>query len=486
MNIRKIKSQDTIAGFLLLIVGLCLVLGVSAQILTGYANNGDFARSAGFVLQHAMGFQVHHVTPDDPNFEKLFFKHWLDLWQIRPEWPFFGQDFTYSSYKLYLLLQLGVSALLSNAGGVYSIILGSVLSRVLIVGFWSAQVFTLRKTQPVWLAVTAGAALALLVTERSWIAFLNSFYEEQMMVIFLPALAALMLRVASGQNGHGSVFALMLCALLLGAAKTAYFYVPTVAAIFCALMLERRTKSFLVVWALCQWLAFIPVAHGQYKKVNAYHSLYFGALTVLNQAELNDLPTLNGKPVLRECVGVAAFFAGGGDCVERAKASYRDVLLVCIRYPKVLPMMLDRVMDVSREIDVKYLGKDLMNSENAQAPRWGGVSLFQFAYQNGLHVFIGILSILACCLIVAGAQVRRHSAVRRILLVGLFLALIGWLQYLVALGDGFYELQKHAVMGGFSIALGSVYMVFGALSYFMNGARRDSACQENSSEPIDG
>ncbi len=464
------------ANVLLFAIGAFLALGVFSQIMTGYANNGDFARSVRFVFERPLGFHSLYVPADNPEFQKLFFSQWHDLWSIREKWLRPDRQFSYSAYKLYLLIQVGWGELIIGGVGVYSVMLGSILSRALIFVFWIEQVRAFKRFSPPWLLAFAAMLLALPLAESSWIAFLNSFYEEQMMFIFLPCLACLMLRASSDHPAARTfVFALMLCSLIIGASKTSYFYVPTVVAFFCCFACPHRKHKLFVMWVLFQGLALLPVACGTYKKTNAYHSLYFGALTVLTPEELTAFSALGDKRIVRECVGVAAFFSGGEKCVERANAAYRDVLLLSLHNPAVLPRMLKRAMDAGREVDLEYLGRDVAESSHPPLPRWGGLKIFQYLYKHNFHWFVGIVTIMASVVLVLGRRTRGWLGSRDTLSVGLALAVIGWIQYPVALGDGFYELQKHVVMGGFVLAVASAYMLFGLVVCWFGGGPHDGS-----------
>lgn len=142
-------------------------------------------------------------------------------------------------------------------------------------------------------------------------AFLNSFYEEQVAILLLPLLAFAVALYLYDENKRW-VWIVLTVAMLVGWSKTAFFYFPTLALVLLFSVGVKRFWHVLLLGVVSQLIAIHPVVVGEYKKINPYHSIYFGALVTLSDQEIDGLSGVAGKPLIRECVGVAVFFPKEG------------------------------------------------------------------------------------------------------------------------------------------------------------------------------
>lgn len=434
-----------------------LVLLGALHLDTGYANNGDFARSVGFLFEHAKGFSALYVPDGHPDRDRMFFNAWLDRWIVSkdgPEWRGIG---TAPVYKFYLMAQVWLTSWSHGGVELYSMTQGAWLSRAILYSTLvvTVSLFSRRVSMPVlWMLVTA---MAWLFLESSWIAYLNSFYEEQMAVMLLPLLALAMAWFVA-ERGRGGGWVVMLLALLLGWSKTAYFYAPTLAALMLVWVGARSGHRLLLLWLVCQLIAIHPVIVGKYKHVNPYHSVYFGALTTLSPQELEDITSIGGKPLLKDCVGVAVFFPGGEQCLRQSAVKRLDVLHVIQQQPAVLPRMIERAMQDGREIDMTYLGK--AQEGGTTKASWPVFNGWRGLFQQGASC--AAFALLAFGLVVMWARGARRA--HPLLVSGVFVLMFGCTQYFAALGDGFYELAKHLSIGNYALSLGSIFVLAGVLA----------------------
>lgn len=441
---------------------LALVLLVSGlHLFTGYADNGDFSRSTHFVFDKPVGFSAN--WPQDPLEQgRRFTSAWHDRWEYlhEHEWPDWGRLFSFSSYKIYLLLQASVFGLLSSWTGAevpYSLIIGSLLSRaIFLIGI--AGLLLVHGKHLTGVAFWCLAALlSFIALESSWIAYLNSFYEDQVVIVFMPIFACLIVEYLRRREVWTGLTTMVL-ATFIGAAKTAYFYLPALTALFLFPMLRRRfgIARVVVLVAISQSLALVPVLFDRYQGVNSYFALYYGTLKVLNEDEIDRLATLGSKPILRECVGVSGFGgAKNADCLKRAGATYRDVFEVVVREPRVIPRLATEVARAGTQLNLKY-AKSMLG-----APDFSGFPLFRVfreAFSFGLNTVALVLTLASLGFVIKN-WTRIDSAHYRLLRAGCIIGSFGALQYPVSLAAGLGDIFKHLLPGNFALALAFALIV---------------------------
>lgn len=439
----------------------CFVALSFLHLLTGYADNGDFSRSVGFIFEKPAGFSSMWPAGGTGEWGERFFSGWVDNWVFLSNWPEIRKLSSISTYKPYLLLQAGLSKLVGGQNADYSVILGSVLSRlILCVVFISAAYHFRRRfsSLPAWIFV---ALFGVVFVDSAWTAFLNSFYEEQIAIIFLPVFGFLLLRFHENKSARTG-FWLLSCATLVGAAKTAYFYLPALSLLFLLSFLSSRKEvvKLTLVAVFFQIVALSPVYFGRYGEINSYHALYFGALKTLSEDDAASIRSVRGNPVARECIGVSAFDPGGKECMKTLRVSYVDVAALIGSHPSVGAKMLFEAFNEGRVLDLVHLGKKIKNS-----PNFSDLPVFNFwpkIFKHGLNFFVLLVLCFSGILLI-----RRNGFVnekeRSALIVGVFLAVFGFTQYLVSLGDGFYEMAKHLIVGNYALAL-SLPFTFAALA----------------------
>jgi hypothetical protein len=246
--------------------------------------------------------------------------------------------------------------------------------------------------------------------------------------------------------------ALLIIAAFIGSAKTAYFYLPTLVAIFIFPKFGDRLSvcKFLLLTTVCQAIAFCPVYFSKTEKINSYHSVYFGALKTLKQEEAERLDSIGEKPILHECIGTPVFNQLGINCMENANASYADVARLVFSNPKIGSKMVSMVLVEGRNTTLNYLGKGITGSPNFHDLGVFNIiqSIFLKGYNIAILIFLGF-----AVLLLQHKVVQEVKAYYAMLITGVFLGVFGFSQYLVALGDGFYEITKHLIVGNYTLAL---------------------------------
>ena len=452
-----LSSRPFFAAFVVVFLALHAL-----HLLIGLADSGDSFRSTSFLFDRPVGFDQNLYDINSEEGRRRFLTHWLDQWILLPDAPRFDLLETFSSYKIYLGLQVLFSCALMGEGAPYSIMVGSLLSRVIYIGGWLLLFGVLRAVFPVGLSWIPVIVLAVVSLNADFTSYFNSLYEEQLLIICMPLLAWLLyLFRRKGQVVIG--VSVLILSAVLGASKLAFFLLPMIAAFFLFPLFSGRWAKlkFLVLVACAQGSALQPFLEARYVEANRYHAVYYGVLQVLTGEELQRLGSLGEKPVFPECVGVSSFHPGGLDCLKKAQASYGDVLYLLASEPVIGWRLFLRLIDDGRHLELEYLGKSLSG-----APDFSQIALFslwQKVYTYYVNVIVGLmfLGVLSCVWrrrrleeSIGSARLRLNPLEA----VGVFLVIFGLIQYVVALGDGFFEINRHLMAGNFCLS-----MAFGML-----------------------
>lgn len=404
-------------------------------------------------MERPDGFSVMWPSVGSDEFSKRFFSQWHDRWVILSDWPVAWTIFGDSSYKIYLAAQIFLQNVIFPENAYYSIIVGSVISRAIFYASIVGLLFVVRESLPVGAYCIFGGGLLIFALDSSWIAFFNSFFEEQIAVIFIPVLALLLVLYYQdgGRKRFGVLF--LLCATFVGAAKTAYFYLPILGALFVLPIFRGHFSwlKFFMVILCCQLISTSPVYYGKASGINAYHALYYGALKVVPAGEINKLEA--GTNYLPECIGVSAFDQSGAQCMDKADVNYYDLTETVARYPTVLVRMISMAVSEGKNVSLDYLGKGISGGPIFSDARVFNLGSLLFKY--GFNIFCFGLFFLALLLLV----LRRSVVGDQLLGVGLFFSVFGFSQYFIALGDGFYELGKHLIIGNYALAFSAIFIV---------------------------
>ena len=453
-----LKKLETF--FFYIALGAFIALSL-LHLLTGYADNGDFPRSAGFLFEKPHNFSTMWPSIESEEWKRRFFSEWHDKWVFLQNWPNTENFFSASSYKIYLLSQAHLSTLISNEDSYYSIISGSILSRLILYTSFLLIAHHIRcKTSRItaWVFATLFGSIFI---DSSWIAFLNSLYEEQIAIIFLPILGFLLLKFLANQSTKTSL-TILLCATFIGTAKTAYFYLPTLSLLFLIPFLSSK-KIFIkltLIAIILQGISLLPIYFGKYGKINSYHALYFGALKVLSNAESLSIQSIGEKPVFHECIGVPATNQAGHECVAASNASYADVSKLIFNRPSIGFRMILKAFEEGKITHLEYLSKGIRNTPNFSEST--AFNIWPKLFSKGLNHFILLALPLASLLLIKKSPFNNNE--KSILLVGIFFATFGFSQYITSLGDGYYEITKHLTTGNYALSLSLPFIIASIIS----------------------
>lgn len=416
------------------------------HLFTGIADNGDFSRAFSFLIEKPYGWSANVPDVTSPEWHRRFFFVWIDRWQIYPHLSNVMHPYSFSTQKLWMFVQLAWSIALTGSAAAYSVVAGSIPGRALYAAAFTFLFFSIRKR------AGAGAAWAYLVVatpvilSSGFVAFLNSFFEEQVMIIAFPVLAALVYLYRSALGRRYAIWAVVV-ALFVAMSKTAYFLLPLFVVPFISSAFGWR-RSVVIAVALTV-VAALPAIYGPNKGVNQYNALYVGALDTLKRQDGISLVAIGDKPVLTECIGHTASSSTGPACVAGARASYLDTARVLFQFPTLGPRMIWRTLQAGTKIDVSRNG--LMPESG---PNFAYAPLFQlWSSLYSLHLNLLVIGVGGAALAVA--MFRRIGPLTW---MGIMFALWGAAQYALVLADGFLEIEKHLIGANYSLSLAAVFL----------------------------
>ncbi len=452
--IYTMKSAPRLDVTLFLCLLSLFIVATTNTAWIGLADNGDFTRSIAFLLERPLGNLTNWPESETEAFKDRFFERWHDKWLIRPNYPdFLGSP---SSYQLYLAIQVLWSRLVSGEAGVYSVVLGGILSRIISAIGFVLLVSSIRSHCSTLVVLVSVFLVGLLVLDVNFAAFFNSFYQEQIGFTLTPLMGFSIYCFAVRTGLQRGVIVLLLLAVI-GSAKTAYCVAPALGLLFLmsAPLSWQHRLVLIAIGLVAQSIAFVPVALGPSAPVNRYHALYYGVLKIMTPAELKALPDLGGKRIVHDCVGVPAFDKRGSSCIDQAQATYGDAVRLMLTQHQVAYRMFLTVFDAGRNIELDYLGKDtVLPKKHYNSLAFTGWTKIFTNHLNA--VALGLTVILAVAVIWQGRWRRQmETALAK---TALFLSVFGFALYGTALGDGFYEITKHLILGNYIISLSLVIM----------------------------
>ncbi|WP_244807539.1 hypothetical protein [Caballeronia zhejiangensis] len=442
-----------------------LVLALGAlHLFSGIADNMDFNRSISFFIQRPDGFDSLFPVAGSDEAHRLFLTYWHDKWVFRPRLFERPALFTLSSYKIYLFAQSLFVRLLNGGTHDYSLIIGSLISRAIYFGSFLTLFVQTRRTENLLVSWVFMALAGVLALSSEFSAFFNTFFEDQLVIIFLPVLALIVYCIDRSRQGQRALrWSALGLATFIGAAKTAYFPLPLIVAPFVLPLYAGRRAALkaAAVMALCLCITVLPVFSGAFKGVNQYHALYAGALTVLSQDEAASIGHIGDKPVLKECIQVVAFDPKGLSCLERAHSTYFDVLRLVALKPAIVPRVIGAMFEAGNDIRIGYLGTTMEHTGNF-------MYVPVFAWWRDLyvhHVNCAVLGSLFVSIILIARFRKTERAGRLALLkVSCLLALFGFACYATTFGDGLADSTRHLIAASYALSLSAVLFVPGVIA----------------------
>lgn len=462
------------------VVAVILAYAAMAATLVdiGIADNGDFSRSMQWFIEKPSALPSNWPS-DEQTWRLRFGTYWIDLWDMRPAGPTFGAIESPSSAQL--LNMAGIWANRLAGSEAYSLRVASVPVRIAeILAFATILILLMQRTGSPAIAALAGTGLAIVLLDTGYKAFLNSFYEDRASLLFLTILVPVTVIAFEPGSGRWGRVPFAAALLLLALSKAQLSLTPAV--LLGALALHSGASRFLwrrrdpkpparrlaviaVLFLLPQAAAFAGTAGYQFGKVNAYHSLFLGALAFSADPgrHLDGFP-----PGAVRCIGVNAFERGS--CFEELAphSSHAKAALVYLREPAALLRALSFSAASMHDIALETYGR--RNLEGIPGPAveptlWSWVK--QLLPAGGWHfAMLAAFSLLFVLL----SRVPRLASFA---LAGQFLTAISLSQTAIAvLGDGTAEIRKHLLVANLSFDLALMLAVVLCLACLPSLRRR--------------
>jgi hypothetical protein len=441
------------------LAGLCL-LSMSKNV--AMLNQGDFYR----VFDSLLNAQPLDVRPYDgyttPAFVWSYTNPVVKPWRQR------------NLAWVYVWANVQLQRLMSRH---FDLFLLALVSKLIVLGCC----YRLSQTLPKHLGIRAvwRPAVFLLLASAFFlahnIAFLNSFYQEHVFVVFLPVFL-----VGLFEERRGIRLAFCIAgALFCGGAKAQYFYFPALMAAVVALigfLHKRKPDRWLMAGLVAAFgISLFLVAGSTNPSVNYYNSTYFGSYILLSTPELKQFG-VSDKNI--ECVGsdpwghkldaedIAHFCAGPSGCADRVSLTLKDVLAPYWRHPTLLFRLWHWAAPAHFTIKSFHLFKyngyllpaDTRSYHNGRA-------LIVASDLREAVITRNYLVILAAGLLVPFLSPRSGWSVE-MRMATLLLALFIPSQIVVSvLGEGLRDLSKHLAAAQLSLDLLCVFLVLQLASW---------------------
>jgi hypothetical protein len=309
--------------------GICL-LSMSKNV--AMMNQGDFYR----VFDSLLNAQPLDVRPYDGYKMPAFVWSYTD--PVKKSWR--QRNLAW----VYVWANVRLQRLVSTH---FDLFLLALVSKLIVLACCYRLSETLRRhlaLRAVWRPLVF-ALLAIAFFFAHNIAFLNSFYQEHVFVVFLPVFLVGLFEKRRGVR-------LTLCitgALFCGGAKAQYFYLPALIAAVLALIgiLHKRKPDWQLMAGLLAafGVSYFLVSGSTDPSVNYYNSTYFGSYLLLSAQERKQLGVSDRN---MQCIGsdpwghqldangIAHFNAGPSGCAERVSLTVNDILAPYWRHPTLM------------------------------------------------------------------------------------------------------------------------------------------------------
>ncbi len=421
----KILKQYSEKIFLFVVCFLVIVTTKNVYMI----NTGDFNRA------------IFSIMPTVPPFKQdmsLTYPLYDEFWGLA--------KYTYRSTYTYLLYAVAhVFKLVTSTLDMR--ILSAILKVIYIFTFYKLY----KKIQSDSINnfdFVVSAALILFVCSSSNIAFFPSFYQEQVLLICLPAI---LLCLYDRENTKLSTFVVVISALIIGGSKSQFFYFPIMIIPF-VFWLKNYRKVTLIALIISQIICIIfvtttPATTG----FNKYHAAYYGVFAF---EKMNGYQLPEG--VDSECVGIDAWGGKldkekgsyrstmGGDCYKNnTHIEFSDSIREFVRHPSILlTIPFDDIVKENYTTDYFHVAKSIKMIVDKTDSWTSKLTRIKDRMVKDYKIPISIILIAITFLITRNKNYLIISSLT-------FMFLISQL-YISFFGEGYRDLSKHLFGMAFS------------------------------------
>lgn len=290
---------------------------------------------------------------------------------------------------------------------------------------------------------------SLLLISSSNLGFFKSFYQEQLLLIFLPLLG-----IYLDKNNNGSLFFAFILMTLIATLKSQFFYVPLLAILYYSIFNREKLGLKLILMAISLGISygFVYASKGTVE-YNKYHAAYFGVYNYLKENSL-----YIDKDIDDQCIGIDAWgnrfdldkgigssAEDGGRCFEKHKEiGFSDSLKSYVKNPLILiKLPYDKTVRAQFTEIYFHVSKNLLLLVNDNS-LLGKVAVIKDYLFNEIR-FSALLLVMLASLVL---YKKTYSGLL------FFISAFGISQFYISfLAEGYRDLAKHLFPMNFSFDL---------------------------------
>ncbi|WP_112933606.1 hypothetical protein [Escherichia coli] len=438
---KKFLSIRLNAWFIIIVAMIVIATTKNVYMI----NTGDFHRA------------IFPFMPPIPSFQ-----HNMDLkYHLYDE--FWGiSKFTYMSTYSYILYFTGeVFKLLTDQ--LDARILSAIIKTIYIAILFSLYV-KLQSDRISYLDYAVALLLIIFLCSSSNIAFFPSFYQEQVVLVFLPIMAMCLVR---RENTLLTTTLFVVSAFIIGGSKSQFFYMPLLSMIFVFHFIKYRKLALLALLIAQIACVFFVMNSSDATNFNKYHSAYYGvyAYEKMNGIELPD-------GVDEKCIGIDAWGGQldkekgshrstlGKSCYENNKnVSFIDSVREYIKHPSIIFMLpFDDVMKDNLVTDYIHVAKTIKVIVDDKVTWSTQLTHLKDRFFGNLRMFIMVLILTAFIVCKKTRSISMPLAIVTIFGISQF--------YISFIGEGYRDLSKHLFGLSFSFDM-VVFLSISSLIYIL-------------------
>ncbi|CAM3698425.1 hypothetical protein K6636_22790 [Escherichia coli] len=438
---KKFLSIRLNAWFIIIVAMIVIATTKNVYMI----NTGDFHRA------------IFPFMPPIPSFQ-----HNMDLkYHLYDE--FWGiSKFTYMSTYSYILYFTGeVFKLLTDQ--LDARILSAIIKTIYIAILFSLYV-KLQSDRISYLDYAVALLLIIFLCSSSNIAFFPSFYQEQVVLVFLPIMAMCLVR---RENTLLTTTLFVVSAFIIGGSKSQFFYMPLLSMIFVFHFIKYRKLALLALLIAQIACVFFVMNSSDATNFNKYHSAYYGvyAYEKMNGIELPD-------GVDEKCIGIDAWGGQldkekgshrstlGKSCYENNKnVSFIDSVREYIKHPSIIFMLpFDDVVKDNLVTDYIHVAKTIKVIVDDKVTWSTQLTHLKDRFFGNLRMFIMVLILTAFIVCKKTRSISMPLAIVTIFGISQF--------YISFIGEGYRDLSKHLFGLSFSFDM-VVFLSISSLIYIL-------------------
>lgn len=438
---KKFLSIRLNAWFIIIVAMIVIATTKNVYMI----NTGDFHRAIFPFMSPIPSFQ-HNMD--------LKYHLYDEFWGI--------SKFTYMSTYSYILYFTGeVFKLLTDQ--LDARILSAIIKTIYIAILFSLYV-KLQSDRISYLDYAVALLLIIFLCSSSNIAFFPSFYQEQVVLVFLPIMAMCLVR---RENTLLTTTLFVVSAFIIGGSKSQFFYMPLLSMIFVFHFIKYRKLALLALLIAQIACVFFVMNSSDATNFNKYHSAYYGvyAYEKMNGIELPD-------GVDEKCIGIDAWGGQldkekgshrstlGKSCYENNKnVSFIDSVREYIKHPSIIFMLpFDDVVKDNLVTDYIHVAKTIKVIVDDKVTWSTQLTHLKDRFFGNLRMFIMVLILTAFIVCKKTRSISMPLAIVTIFGISQF--------YISFIGEGYRDLSKHLFGLSFSFDM-VVFLSISSLIYIL-------------------